>query len=117
MSNIVEMVVAVVLSITASSGFWAFIQLRMNNKSASSKMLLGLGHDRIISLGLRYLERGWITFDEYEDLKKYLYDPYIEMGGNGSAQALMADVDQLKKVTREEASKLRTGEKEKEDEV
>lgn len=33
-----------------------------------SAMLLGLGHDRIVYLGSCYVERGYITQDEYENL-------------------------------------------------
>jgi len=58
-------------------------------------MILGLGHDRIVSLCNEYIERGWISSDEYENLYKYLYKPYEEMGGNGSAKRLMAIVNNL----------------------
>ena len=37
-----------------------------------SAMLLGLGHDRIVYLGSCYVERGYITQDEYENLHDYL---------------------------------------------
>lgn len=29
-------------------------------------MLIGLAHDRIVYLGMSYIDRGWITQDEYE---------------------------------------------------
>lgn len=58
-------------------------------------MLIGLGHDRIINLGMSYIERGWITQDEYENLYVYLYKPYQEMGGNGSAKRVMEEVARL----------------------
>lgn len=58
-------------------------------------MLMGLAHDRIIFLGLCYLERGWVTQDEFENLHDYLFKPYEEMGGNGSAHKIMNDVYKL----------------------
>ena len=58
-------------------------------------MLIGLGHDRIMYLGICYIERGWITQDEYENLYKYLYKPYELMGGNGSAKRIMKEVEKL----------------------
>lgn len=58
-------------------------------------MLVGLAHDRIIFLGMQYIERGWITQDEYENLHEYLYKPYEQMGGNGSAKRIMTEVDTL----------------------
>lgn len=88
-------VITVVGSVLASSGFWAFIQTIRDKKDVRSKMILGLGHDRIIELCLKYLERGWITAEEYENLYKYLYKPYKAMGGNGSAERLMAKVSNL----------------------
>ena len=91
----VQMVVTVVCAVLASSGFWAFLQNRHDKKDAKTKMLLGLGHDRIVTLCMKYIERGWITQDEYEDLNKYLYSPYVEMGGNGTAERLMTEVRKL----------------------
>lgn len=88
-------VITVVGSVLASSGFWAFVQTIRDKKDVRSKMILGLGHDRIIELCLKYLERGWITAEEYENLYKYLYKPYKAMGGNGSAERLMAKVSNL----------------------
>ena len=56
---------------------------------------MGLGHDRIVYLGLKYIERGYITVDEYENLYEYLYKPYEKMGGNGSAARIMEEVKKL----------------------
>ena len=58
-------------------------------------MLLGLGHDKIMYLGMKYVERGYITRSEYENLVEYLYKPYKKMGGNGVAERLMREVDKL----------------------
>lgn len=90
-----ELVVTVMCSVMASSGFWALLQKRNDKKDAKTKMLVGLGHDRIISLGMYYIERGWITEEEYENLHDYLYQPYKELGGNGSAERIMKEVAKL----------------------
>ncbi len=58
-------------------------------------MLLGLGHDKIMYLGMKYVERGYITRSEYENLVEYLYKPYKKMGGNGVAERLIREVDKL----------------------
>lgn len=58
-------------------------------------MLVGLAHDRIITLGMDYISRGYITHDEYENLYKYLYQPYKELGGNGSAERIIMEVNKL----------------------
>ena len=62
---------------------------------AQSDMLMGLGHDRIVYLGASYLQRGYITQDEYENLHDYLYKPYTALGGNGTAKKIMAEVEKL----------------------
>lgn len=82
-------------SVVASSGFWAYIQSRRDKNDAKSRMLVGLGHDRIVELGMKYIERGWITQEEYENLNDYLYKPYEELGGNGSAKKIMQEVNRL----------------------
>ena len=58
-------------------------------------MLVGLAHDRILFLGMHYVDRGFITQDEYENLHDYLYVPYEKLGGNGSAKRVMQEVDKL----------------------
>lgn len=60
-----------------------------------SRVLLGIGHDRICYLGGTYIARGWITQDEYENLHDYIYLPYKEIGGDGSADRVMREVDKL----------------------
>lgn len=82
-------------TIGASSGFWAYIQRKDTQKTAQVKLLLGLAHDRIIFLGMSYVDRGWISKDEYEDFIKYLYTPYSEFGGNGLAERVMQEVSKL----------------------
>lgn len=88
--------VVILTTLLASAGFWAFVTKIVDKRSAKTKMLLGLGHDRIMSLGMKYIEKGSITQGEYENLYKYLYKPYKDMGGNGSAERLMKEVDKLK---------------------
>ena len=90
-----ELIVTIVCSVIASSGFWACIQKISDRKDVKTEMLVGLGHDRIIFLGMSYIERGWITQDEYENLHDYLYIPYKKMGGNGSAERIMLEVEKL----------------------
>lgn len=71
------------------------IQKHDKEKDASTKMILGLGHETIVELGLRYLKRGFITEVEYDDLIKYLWTPYQALGGNGTAEKIINDVKKL----------------------
>lgn len=91
----VEFAVTIFCSVLASSGFWAWIQRRAEKKDVRTQMLIGLGHDRIIFLGMEYIRQGWITQDQYENLHDYLYKPYEMIGGNGSAKRIMDEVKKL----------------------
>lgn len=82
-------------SVLASSGFWAFLQKHFDKNDSTKRLLIGIGHDRIMYLGLQYIKRGSITADEYENLHDYLYLPYKENGGNGSAARVMNEVEKL----------------------
>ncbi len=90
-----QMIIAIVGSILTSSGLWAYLVKRAEKKDIKNDMLIGLGHDRISHLGMVYIERGYITSDEYENLYEYLYKPYEKMGGNGSAKRIMDEVNEL----------------------
>ena len=60
-----------------------------------SDLCMGLAYDRIIHVGESFLNRGWITVDEREDFRKYLWGPYHQAGGNGSGDAMMKAIDEL----------------------
>lgn len=90
-----QIIISVVASVGASSGFWAWFGKKSDKKSATTQLLLGLAHDRIIFLGMTHINKGWITKDEYDDFVKYLYVPYARFGGNGLAEKIMNEVSQL----------------------
>lgn len=92
---IIQTIITVVCSVLASSGFWALLQKKSDKKDATSNMLMGLGHDRIEHLAMNYIEKGFVTQYEYENLHRYLYKPYKDLGGNGSAEHLMNEVNKL----------------------
>lgn len=93
--NIVQMVLSILLAIIGSTGLWNFISSRREKHDAKTKLLVGLAHDRIVYLGMKYIERGHVTHDEYENLNDYLYEPYAAAGGNGSAKRVMEEVRKL----------------------
>ena len=95
MSEVSQIIITIIGTVVASSGFWAYITKKLDKKDIKTKMILGLGHDRIVFLGLKYIERGYITNDEYENLYEYLFKPYKEMGGNGTAERIMGEVKKL----------------------
>ena len=89
--------VPLIVALLTSTALWGVVLTAKRSKAdeAQRKMLVGLAHDRIIHLGMVYIERGCITQDEYENLQVYLYEPYEEMGGNGSARRVMEEVRKL----------------------
>ena len=97
----IQTILTILGSVLASSGFWAFMQKRSENKDSDNDLLLGLAHERIMSLIATYMSRRdengnpWITQNEYEDLHKYLYTPYKNRGGNGSAEKAMKDLQKI----------------------
>lgn len=94
-SHTIDMFITILISVLGSSGLWAYIQTKYQNKDTKTMMLLGLGHDRIVYLCSKYLEKGFITYEEYENLYEYLYKPYKALGGNGTAERLMDEVKKL----------------------
>ena len=95
MGNLVEIIITVICSVIASSGFWTFVTKRRDNNNAEAKMILGLGHVKIIETCEKYLDRGYIRQDEYDSLYNYLYLPYKELGGNGTAERMVNEIKKL----------------------
>lgn len=93
------MLVEIVLAIFASTGFWAFIttliQKHDTTKNSREKILLGLAYERICALAKEYIKNGYVTKEDYESLKDYLYVPYKALGGDGTAEKLMNEVEKL----------------------
>ena len=93
--NWAQVLTSVLIALISSTGLWSYIASYRNKHDAKTRLLIGLAHDRIIYLGTQYIERGYITPDEYENLNDYLYQPYAENGGNGSAKRVMDQVKAL----------------------
>lgn len=90
-----KLIVAIVVAIFGSTGFWTWINNRKGKKSNESKLLLGIAYQIIITRAEEYIKRGYITSDEYNELNHYLFEPYINSGGDGTAQKLMNEVRSL----------------------
>jgi hypothetical protein len=56
---------------------------------------MGLAYKELTQKGLEYINHGWVTKDEYEEYRKYFYEPYKELGGNGVAERIMNQVGNL----------------------
>ena len=52
MSEWLQIIITVISSVIASSGFWVYITQRCDRKDVKTQMLIGLwGHDRLLYLG------------------------------------------------------------------
>lgn len=93
-----EILSTIIVSIFASTGFWTLLTNIYNKKSteqtAETKLLLGVAHHIIFDKCERHLQKGFITTEELEDLI-YIYTPYIESGGNGTAKLMVERVEKL----------------------
>lgn len=85
----------VVTFLLQGAAFWGYLLKRSRKKDVNQQMLMGLVQHQITTLGMSYIERGWVTADEYDDLLNYFYKPYVEAGGNGSAERIMHRVQRL----------------------
>lgn len=99
-------ITAVIVAIFASVGFWNYILYKVQRRDKKrdeektenkdlENLMLGIACHMIRSQCEEYIERGNITTEEYHELQKYLYTPYRNLGGNGTAKRLMEAVDKL----------------------
>lgn len=93
--DLVQIVITVICSVVASSGFWAWLMKRSEKDDAQVQLLRGIAHNILIDTGMMYIRRGWISKDEYADFEKYLYEPYDKTGGNGLARRVYMEVQKL----------------------
>lgn len=89
-----QIILTIVTSLLASSGLWAFLGSRLERNSAERELIVGIGHIELVFFGMQYIERGWITRDEYDTMQE-LYKPYVKLGGNGSGTKIMKELEKL----------------------
>lgn len=86
--------------VLASTGFWQFItewwKKKSGKKTVVAKAVLALLHDKLYYLCEKHIENGYITVDELDNLT-WLFEPYEEMGGNGTCRQLFEDCKRLPK--------------------
>ena len=89
----------------------ATLQLVKNDTEMKNYMgiigesLIGLSHDKILSLSDKYLERGAITLREKSTIKS-IYEPYKKLGGNGDCEVAFNYINNLPVISEEEAKNI-----------
>lgn len=95
-----DIIVTLAVAVFGSTGFWTWVQSRNKQKSAEDRLLLGLAYDKIVWQCNKFIAQGHISAQEFNELDRYMFTPYRELGGNGTAAKLMDEVRKLP--TREE---------------
>ncbi len=110
-----QMIITALISALSSSGVMSLVlyliqrhdrikDQKAAENSAQSRMLLGLGHDKIIYITDKFVRRGCITLKEKRNLE-FLYKPYHDMGGNGDCKIGYEACQELPVVSEDEADK------------
>lgn len=82
-------------STMGSTGMWSFLRSRDVKRTATTQLMMGMAKETIKTHGLEYIERGWVTNEEYEELNTYFFKPYKALGGNGTTERIMEEVHRL----------------------
>ena len=81
-------------AVLSSPGIWALVKTKTDNNNNVAKLILAVSKNQLITLGRTYLDRGYITMDEYEEYEAE-YRVYSALGGNGLARRVFEQVDDL----------------------
>lgn len=94
LTKVAEMANPIITAILGSSGIWMWVKTRSDHNDSEDQLLLEVAKNQLIVLGRTYLERGYITMDEYEEYEEE-YKLYSDLGGNGLARHIFKQVDEL----------------------
>ena len=94
-SIVVALITAMATTLAAGGGVWGYFKGRDETREATTHLLMGLAQIQILHLSMTHLERGYISNHEFENLRRYLYEPYTRLGGNGTAERVMIAVQRL----------------------
>ena len=94
LTKIAEMANPAITALLGGSGIWAWAKTKAEHNNNEAKLLLSVSRNQLITLGRAYIERGYITMDEYEEFEAE-YQIYSALGGNGLARRIFEQVDEL----------------------
>ena len=112
-----QFLVSITATVFASSGFFQLLMLIYQSRekekerkrleetqkklidvqdfNALCRCVTGIAMFRIAREAKRYIDKGYVTSEEYHTLKHNLYEPYVALGGNGLATKCMQEVEEL----------------------
>lgn len=94
LTKIVELATPVVTTLLGGSGVWAWAKAKSERNDSEDKLLLRVAKNQLVNQGRKYLKRGYITLDEYEEYESE-FKIYEVLGGNGLARRVFKQVDDL----------------------
>lgn len=94
LTKIAELTNPIITTLLGSSGIWMWAKTRSDRNNSEDQLLLEVAKNQLTVLGRSYLERGYITMDEYEEYEAE-YKLYAALGGNGLAKRVFKQVDEL----------------------
>jgi len=109
-------IIVAIIAALSSSGVMSLIiyllqrrdrkkEKEQENESAQSRMLIGLGHDKILYLTDKYVKRGSITLKEKRNLE-FLAKPYFDLGGNGDCKIGYDACQKLPVISEDDAEEI-----------
>lgn len=94
LTKIAELVNPTVTAVLGGSGIWAWAKAQSDHKDSEDRLLLQVAKNQLVYQGRKYLKRGYITMDEYEEYESE-FKVYESLGGNGLARRVFKQVDDL----------------------
>lgn len=94
LTKIAEFTNPLITTVLSGPGIWAWVKTRTQRNDSEDKLLLQVAKNQLVTQGRKYLKRGYITMDEYEEYESE-YNVYSVLGGNGLARRIFEQVDEL----------------------
>lgn len=94
LTKIAEMANPAVTALLGSSGIWMWVKTKTDRNNSEDRLLLAVARNQLVKQGRKYIKRGYITMDEYEEYEDN-YRLYSDLGGNGLARRIFEQVNEL----------------------
>lgn len=94
LTKIAELANPAVTALLGGSGVWAWAKAKNERNDTEDRLLLQVAKNQLVDQGRKYLKRGYITMDEYEEYE-IEFKVYESLGGNGLARRIFKQVDDL----------------------
>lgn len=94
LTKLAEFTNPLITTVLSGPGIWAWAKTRAQRNDSEGNLLLRVTKNQLVSQGREYLNRGYVTMDEYEEYESE-YKLYLELGGNGLARRIFEQVDDL----------------------